>query len=567
MASFDDVVSGLNGDPRTRREVIGALTALGLMAPAAGMFKAMPAAAAPVVGGTPINFAHYQADAKTLVVGLDGAPSDRDPHSQYDYRSTLVIRAVYEGLLGLKGASTEEFEPLIAESWESNDDMSVWTFKIRPGITFQNGDPCDSNAVKASYERMLAMGKGAVAVFSRFVSDPAQMSCPDAGTIVFDLGMPQPLFPTALAATYGPQVVNVNVAKANEVEGDFGNAWMQLNSEGAGTGAYVVSEYDPASGVVLVQNPTYWGGWDGDHLERIIVRVVEEPGTMRQLVENGEVDIMDRFSVQLEDVESLTANANLNVVPEDSTEVEYWTMTVGGVLASVEARMAMCYAFPYSDTIAGVFKGLATQTPTLVAPMVRGYADGIPVFPTDLEKAKELLATAGVPEGTELSVMMGAGADSATAELFQANLAQIGINLTIEKVDQPTFVGTFYGDAPAEERPAFMRWSWWPDYNDAWNVLQPTTSCDAWGSKGSNGGFYCNPEFDELLAEAKDASTLETYEAVLKQAQEIIGVQDPPVISIAQPKWTTVLNKKVNGFAFNAINLGTYDFFNMSKSE
>ncbi len=567
MASFDELVSGLNGDPRTRRDVMKALTALGLMAPAAGMFKAMPTAAAPVVSSTPIQFAQYQADTKTLVVGLDGAPSDRDPHSQYDYRSTCVIRAVYEGLLGLKGASTEEFEPLIAESWESNDDMSVWTFKIRPGITFQNGDPCDSNAVKASYERMLALNKGAVGVFARFVSDPAQMSCPDEGTIVFDLGTPQPLFPTALAATYGPQVINVNVAMANEVEGDLGNAWMQLNSEGAGTGPYVVTEYDPATGVVMAQNPTYWKGWEGDHLERIIIRVVEEPGTMRQLVESGEVDIMDRFSVQLEDVEELTANASLNVVPEDSTEVEYWTMTVGGALASKEARMAMCYAFPYADTITGVFKDLATQTPTIVAPMVRGYADGIPVFPTDLEKAKELLAAAGVAEGTELSVMMGAGAESATAELFQANLAQIGITLTIEKVDQGTFVGTFYGDSPAEERPAFMRWSWWPDYNDAWNVLQPTTSCDAWGSLGSNGGFYCNEEFDALLAEAKDASTLETYEGVLKQAQEIIGVQDPPVISVAQPKWTTVLNKKVNGFEFNAINLGTYDFWSMSKSE
>ena len=57
-----------------------------------------------------------------------------------------------------------------------------------------------------------------------------------------------------------------------------------------------------------------------------------------------------------------------------------------------------------------------------------------------------------------------------------------------------------------------MLWSWWPDYNDAWNVLYPTTSCDAWGSKGANGGFYCNEEVDALLDEAKDASTLEAYE-------------------------------------------------------
>lgn len=559
MPPFNDMLF----QAANRRALLKAMAAVGIAAPAA---RAGAVGAAPVVGSAPIAFARYQADATTLVVGLDGAPSDRDPHSQYDYRSTLVVRAVYEGLIGLKGASTEEFEPLIAESWEANEDQSVWTFKIRPNVTFHNGDTCDANAVKASYERMLAMSKGAVGVFKRFVSDPAQMSVPDANTIVFDLKTPQPLFPTALAATYGPQIVNVNVAKANEEDGDFGNAWMQINSEGAGTGPYMVTEADPATGVVMEKNPNYWGGWEGPHLDRIIVRVVEEFATMRQLVESGDVDIMDRFSVQIEDIEELQANDKLVVDPQDSTEVEYFTMTEGGPLASVEARLAMCYAFPYQDVIDGVYKGLATQTPTLVAPKVRGYADGIPVFATDLGKAKELLTAAGIAEGTELSVMMGAGADSASAELFQANLAELGITLNIEKVDQATFTATFYGDSPAEERPAFMRWSWWPDYNDAWNALQPTTACDAWGSAGANGGFYCNEEFDKLLAEAKDASTLEIYADVLRKAQEIVGVQDPPVISIAQPKWTTVYNKAVQGFEFNAINLGTYDFHKMSKT-
>ena len=77
------------------------------------------------------------------------------PHSQYDYRSTMVVRAIYEGLVGLKGSATDEFEGLVAESWEANEDQSVWTFKIRPSLTFQDGSPCDSAAVKASYERML----------------------------------------------------------------------------------------------------------------------------------------------------------------------------------------------------------------------------------------------------------------------------------------------------------------------------------------------------------------------------------------------------------------------------
>ena len=564
MPAFDD-------HDQTRRLLAGAASRRGLLKGVVGLgvatptLRALGVGAAPAPGAAPVPFARYQADAATLVIGLDDSPSDRDPHSQYDYRSTLVVRGVYETLIHLVGGATDQYEGRIAESWSANEDRSVWTFKIRPGITFHNGDPCDAAAVKASYERLLAMNMGAVGVFSRFVSRPEQMTTPDATTIVFDCGKPSPLFEAAMAATYGPQVVNVNVAKAHEEEGDFGNAWMRLNSEGAGTGPYIVTEADPATGLVMERNETYWGGWDGTHLDRVIVRVVEESATMRQLVEAGDVDIMDRFSVRLEDIEALSQNPDLVVDSQDSTEVEYFAMAVAGPLATPEARKAMALAFPYRNVIDGVYLGLATQTPTIVAPPVRGHAEEVPVLPTDLEQARALLAQAGVAEGTELTIMMNTGADTTTAELFQANLAELGITLALEQVDNPTFTATFYGDAPAEERPNFMRWSWWPDYNDAWNALQPTTSCDAWGSKGANGGFYCNERFDQLLAEAKDASTLDTYEGSLAEAQRIIGVEDVPVISVAQPKWTTVLGKRVQGFAFNPINLGTYDLHKLSK--
>ncbi|MCC6313693.1 MAG: ABC transporter substrate-binding protein [Thermomicrobiales bacterium] len=541
----------------SRRTLLKGAAAVGLAAPAARFGALDPAAAA----------ARFQIAAGTLVIGLDGSPSDRDPHSQYDYRSTLVIRGVYEGLLGLKGASTDEYEPLIAESWEPNDDKSLWTFHIRPDVKFHNGDPCDAEAVRASYERLLTMGKGAVGVISRFVTDPAMMSVSDPQTLVFDLGRPQPLFEAALAATYGPQIVNVKVAMEHEEDGDFGNAWLQLNSEGAGTGPFVVTEFDPATGIVMERNPDYWAGWEGDHLDRVIVRVIEEPQTMRQLVEAGEVDIMDRFSVQWEALDTLAANPNLVVDSQTGTEVEYFTMTVGGLLESPTARQALCYAFPYQETIDGVFRGYAGRANSLIASVVRGYAPDGFFFQTDLDKAKALREEAGIPEGTQMTLMMGGGADSTPAELYQANLAQIGITLNIEKVEQSTYTGIFYGDAPAEERPELMRWSWWPDYNDAWNVLFPTTSCESWGSKGSNGGLYCNEEFDDLLAIAKDAPDDATYNDAVTKAQAIITEPDPPVVCTAAPKWPTVLNKRVQGFVFNPINMGTYDFHKLWKTE
>jgi peptide/nickel transport system substrate-binding protein len=546
--------------PLTRRGVLKGAAAAGLAAPLAGLAGRTSTGLAAV--------ARQTNNGSTLIVGLDGSPSDLDPHSQYDYRSTIVVRSLYEGLVGLKGAATDELEGLVAESWEANDDQSVWTFKIRPGLTFHDGSACDSAAVKASFERLLAMNRGAVGVVSRFVSDPEQIETPDAETVVFNLGAPQPLFIAALASTYGPQIVNAAVAMEHEVDGDFGQAWMTISPEGTGTGGWILSSFEPGQQAILERNPNYWRGWEGNHFERVIIRVVEEASTMRQLVEAGDVDIMDRFSVdQWEAVPELQQNPNLVVDLADSTEVEYFSMTVAGPLASPEARQAMAYAFPYQEVIDGVYLGNASRANSLIAPSVLGFQEDGFYFETDLDQARELLAAAGVPEGTEMNLVLGAGAVQTAAELFQANLAQIGITLSIEPVDQGAFAALFYGDTPAEERPNFMRWSWWPDYNDAWNVLQPTTSCDSWGSKGANGGFYCNEEVDELLAEARDASTLESYEGILAEIQTIITEQDVPNICTAQPKWPTVLQSNIEGFAFNPINLGTYDFWTLSRSE
>lgn len=533
---------------------------------AAAVGLAAPLAAIPEVAVRTVS-ARQDGNGATLIVGLDASPSDLDPQSQYDYRSTMVIRSVYEGLVGLVGSSTDDIEGLVAESWEANDDQSVWTFRIRPGLTFQDGSPCDSAAVKASFERLLAMGRGAFNVVARFVSDPSKITTPDPETIVFDLGAPQPLFLSALAATYGPQIVNAKVALEYEEDGDFGNAWMQLNAEGTGTGAWRVVSFEPGQETILERNPDYWRGWEGDHFERIIIRVVQEPATMRQLVEAGDVDIMDRFSVEFEWIDALEQLPDLNVVLSDSTEVAYLIMAVGGPLASPEARQAMCYAFPYQEVLEGIYLGNASQANSPVAPAVLGYQEDGFFFETDLAKARELLDAAGVPEGTELVVATTVNSDTRHLELFQAKLAEIGITLSIETMDQSTYIGLIYGDSPVEERPNFMSQSWWPDYNDAWNGLYPLISCESWGSKGANSGFYCNEEVDDLLDDAVAASTLDSYKETLDRLQTIITEEDVPAIYFAQPKWTTVLQSNIEGFEFNPINMGTFDFWKLSRSE
>jgi len=508
-----------------------------------------------------IRTTRAQGDPATLVIGLSGSPTDLDPHSQYDYRSVVPIRGPNKGLIILKDSETDQYDGVLAETWEANEDKSVWTFHLRDGVTFQDGSPCDAEAVRASYERLLTMQKGAYNVVARFVPDASHISAPDAKTVVFDLGKPQPLFESAMGATYGTQVVNVKVAKEHEEDGDFGNTWMMTFAEGTGTGPYKITDFQPGETVTLEKFDGYWAGWEGDHFDKIIVRTVNESQTMRQLLETGEVDVTDRIALLPETVKDLESNPDLKVDRKTTTEVVYMTMTEYGPLESAEARQAMCYAFPYAEVIQGAYAGYAKQPHGAVAEATRGFDPATFQYTTDLARAKELLATAGVAEGTSLKLMVAGS--TTIAELFLANLAEIGITLDIQQVDTNLFTGTFYGDSPVEERPAFMIWSWWPDYNDAWNHLDPQVSCDPHGS--ANAGMYCNERVDELLKASHDAANPEDYQTAMSEIQQILSRDDPSAIYYAEPEWTTTMRKDIQGFFLNPINLGTYNLYKLHR--
>src|SRR5215207_6548017 len=253
MSQFDRV-------PADQRGGLGRLNRRWLLrAAAAGV---VPATA--TLGGlTDVSAASLlrsQGDPTTLIIAMNGSPSDLDPHSVYDYRSAMPLRGPYEGLIALEGSATDKYVPVLAESWKANDDKSVWTFTIRSGVTFHDGTSVDAEAVRASFERFLTMGLGPAGAMRRFIEDPAQITAPDASTVVFDCGGPQPLLEAYLSSQYGPLVLNVPVAMQNEVDGDFGHGWAQLNEEGLGTGPYRIVEFEPEQQLVLERYDDYWGG-------------------------------------------------------------------------------------------------------------------------------------------------------------------------------------------------------------------------------------------------------------------------------------------------------------------
>jgi peptide/nickel transport system substrate-binding protein len=549
----------------SRRDLARRAAALGLAAPAIDAIAGVSGVAASPAGGRPGRIVGAQDDGATLTIALDGTPADLDPHSADDYRSTIANRGPYENLIALKDAQVDQVEPVLAESWEANADNSVFTFHLREGVTFQDGSPCDAEAVRANFERLIALGLAPSFELGRFVQTADQVKAVDAKTVEFDLGKPQPFFPAAMTSNYGAQIVNARAAKAQEVDGDWGHVWAQTNAVGMGTGPYKIVEFEPEQQVVMERYDGYWRGWAGDHFDRIVVRVVPESGTRRQLIEQGQVDIVDNMIP--EDLEAFAQNPDLRVERNYSTEVDYFVMSVAGPLKTPEARQAMCWAFPYDEVVGGVYKGYGKRAVGPVAELCYGFDPDTFTYTTDLAKARALFDQAGVAAGTTVTLVQEEGEQNvkSTVQLFQNNLSQVGINLDVQTVTHAAFVEYLFRDVTPEEQPNLMPAFWWPIYNDAWDHLQLQVLCGAAGSSGVNAGYYCNARVDELLAQIRDTADPQQYLAALAEVQQILSRDDPPAIYYLQRQWTTVMRNDIAGYVFNPINIGTYDFYRLQR--
>ncbi|MCS7051572.1 MAG: ABC transporter substrate-binding protein, partial [Thermomicrobium sp.] len=443
--------------------------------------------------------------------------------------------------------------------WSHNADFTEFTFVLPPNAVFHDGSPCDANAVKRSFTRFLKMGRGPVNVISRFVEDPhEQIQVVDTTTIKFVMTKPQPLFLAAMASEYGPLVVSPKAWDEHKTASDeFAHDWFSQNV--VGTGPYKAVELLQQERFVFERFDQYHG--DRPFFDRIVARVVPEDATRRQLIETGEAHAC--AYINPEDLLALKQNPNVQVVEYDTTEVDWIRMNYA--LLNTKARQGFCYAWPYQEVIEKVLRGFARPINGPIADTVIGYDASIPTYTTDLQRAKQLLTEAGVKEGDSFTYMYSSGdqTEAAMAQLFQANLAQIGIRLEIQQVERAALLELAYGDTPPEQRPHFISGGWWPDYNDSWNQIYPNYHSDSVGSKGSNAMYYRNPEVDRLMDQLKDAATEDEIRRLTGQIVRILTWDDPAAIFYAQIRKATVLQKDIRGFVPNPIYINSYNFWAM----
>ncbi len=566
----DHVVTRLQAMARrgqvSRRDMLNTGLRLGLASPVIlSLMNAVPATAKVAAAPAALPRPGLQESSGTFTALISVGSEDIDPHYAYLDLSAMIAIAAYEMLIQFDGESTDTYAPMLAESWEANADNSVYTFVLAAGATFHDGSICDAQAVKDSYTRFLAMGAGPVNVLARFVSDPEQMEVVDATTIRFNLGRPQPLFISAMASQYGPSVVSPTAIAANATEEDpYAHEFFLTNA--VGTGPYRLVENILSERLVLERFEEYHRGWEGNHFDQIVFRVVPEEPTRRQLLEQGDADGITYNYLSVENATAMEDNPDLQVNYFESTAVSWTIMNVPRLLTP-EVRQGFSYAFPYQEVIDGVYQGLITRTGP-IAGSVLGYDPDVFIYETDLDRAKELILSGGFAEGDTFEYMFDANdnRDGVTAQLFQSAVQQMGFNLELQAVDFATLESVIFGELSAEERPHFLPWGWWPDYNDPWNQLAPNFLESAIGSGGSNAGFWVNPRFEELMAAAEVSGDNDELIELMAEAQNILTELDPPAIYLGQSVRYTVIRSDVQGFVPNPLYLEYYNFYQLSRA-
>jgi peptide/nickel transport system substrate-binding protein len=438
-----------------------------------------------------------------------------------DYPGGTAIRACYDPVVRLRGTPVE-LEPGIAESWESNEDASEWTFYLDKDAVFHDGSPVTADAVAYTFERKVAMQTGNAWMWEG-IADENSVTVVDDYTIRWTLSQPYSPFPSTLGYLW---VVNPAVVQEHEEDGDWGAGWL-LDHE-AGSGPMTISRWEPGVLYEFEAVPDYWFGWPHETNPDIFRYVVyRDSAAQRLAMETGEVDWIP--DVSGEDFDLLEGTEGIETLIRGTLDFGWIMMNTAsdGPTGDPNVRKAMTYAFDYATELQvnTIVKQASTAMPSGLAGAVE-----YPVQETDLDKAREALAQSAWPNGGfELDhVYIGGFApEEDVALVFIDSMSKL--NITVNVV--PTTWGEMVSmcEGPPEDGPDTIHMyagSPLPDPSGFFGTL--------FGPDAARGFCTCTnyqPEVvGDLLAEAVSESDEARRTEIYEELQENIWEARPGII-------------------------------------
>lgn len=388
-----------------------------------------------------------------------------DPGVSFEVLPNAIVQNIYAKLVSVVVKDKQFITvPGLAESWEVAPDGKTWTFHLRKGLVFADGDPLKADAVVYSFQRVLKLQKSPCWLFSDVLGlTEESIAAPDDYTVkIITNGAPSNVVLTMMGNTLSG-VLNPKVVQEHEVDGDMGQVWLMDHS--AGAGPYNLEEWDRKIKVVLKANKNYWQG--EPRIKTIILQDIPEPTDQLLLLKKGDIDIA--WDLTAEQANSLKGSPDVSIVTTPGQSDEYVGMNAGwGPFKDVRVRQAVKYAIDYNAIIDKVMTGFAINNQQFLPVGYFGYVENNPYY-QDIEKAKTLMAEAGYADGFDVEIVTNTTERRKTeAVVVQENLAKIGIRATINLMQASQMYAKF-----REQGLQIIVAGWGVDYPDADALSNP----------------------------------------------------------------------------------------------
>ncbi len=473
---------------------------------------------------------------------------DWDPHICYSDGVRLLTN-IYEPLLLYDDG---KLIPVLATSYEKSPDAKTWTFKLRQGVKFHNGEPFNAQAVKYSYERVVKMGQGPAWIYEPI----KEIKIIDDYTIQFICEEPQPV-DLMVSAYYGSYIMPPKLTE------EKGSDWFQKGNA-VGTGPYKLVSYEKGAQAVVEKFDDYWGGWKSNQFDIAVYKIISESSTAIQLLKRGEMDIIEAVPMEME--ASLKAHPDIEAVYGESVQNRWYNLhTQKPPTDDINVRKAIIHAINVDEMIDKIIGTTAIRAFGPIPYALWGHDSSLKRYDYSPEKAKALLRQSKYAdqwEKGELKVTVTAYDEGtlAPATYIQAALKKIGIQAEIDSTPWPASWDTYKNK---EKCPQVTVLDWWADY--------PTPSgwLYAWFVEEEplfNWSYYSNPEYENTVNEAKSLEATDRDKAakLYSKAQQML-LDDAAAVFSVDFKNLVFIRKGIKGFRHLPIYNGAYWIYRLHK--
>jgi peptide/nickel transport system substrate-binding protein len=412
-----------------RASVFGfSMTAAGSLLAACGGTSSSSTSASPAASGAP-----KPVMGGTLTGVIPPSITDMDPVTIYDQGGIVLIQQVCEYLIALDDKNA--LKPSLAESWSGSADASTWTFKLRQGVLFNDGSPMEAADVVASMERVVdpKSGSGALAALQGILS-PGGTTAVDAATVEFKLDKPFADFPYLVCQSSYNTVILPRTYNGNFVK------------KPVGTGPFMLQSYNAKQKAVMVKNPKYWGkdasGQQLPYLDQVTWVMVQDESAANLQLQSGAVDFQPQTVFQGSQALFADPNLRVDIYPGSGIrEVAFNLQKDPWKSAPKELRQAVAYCLDRNSINKALYDGRSILgNDTFWQPEVFPGSPTPPVRAQDYTKAKQLLTTAGFPNGTTIELTVAKYLENPQlAQLIQQQCKGAGITVNINQISYDAF--------------------------------------------------------------------------------------------------------------------------------